>query len=264
MYTQKDRSTALRDAFRRAQGWGPISWPPAFGLGAGLLAAFVSDTLLRGTLAIPWRQVLDATVFAVAGGSIWLMVQRPEVRQAHEVMTWLNGWETERWQAEIGRRLTATPRATPGLLDRLPDTMSLRPLRVELLAARGKIAEARARLDALPTDTAWQRFERAALDEWVSWLANDSDRRDAMRSTISEISDEERMLAARVMLAAADARRAATEGGDAIAPLAAIRPSLGDRPGRYAFGYRSGVIAALVLIGVVAVVAFSATAAITR
>src|SRR5690606_34238032 len=116
-------------------------------------------------VATPWRQVIDAVAFVIVAAPVWLTVQRTDVRHAVEVLTWLNGWETERWQAEIGRRLPAVPRAHPELLDVLPDTMGLRPLRIELLGIRGEDEEAWSRLEALPADTAWQRFERAALAE---------------------------------------------------------------------------------------------------
>jgi hypothetical protein len=262
--TGPERHRALRDALRRAQSIGPFSVPVVVGLGAGFLASFVADALLYDLVDTPWRQVVDALVFVIVAAPTWLTVQRRDVRHAIEVLTWLNGWETERWQAEIGRRLPALPRTHPELLDALPDTMGLRPLRVELLAVRGESAEAWARLQLLPTDTPWQRFERAALTEWVLWWTDGPEQTAAMDAAIPEIDDPERGLVARAMVAAARARRAAVGGGDAIGPLAAIRPDLGARPNRYAFSYRTGVIVSVVLIGLVASVAVMVAAAIIR
>jgi hypothetical protein len=85
-----------------------------------------------------------------------------------------------------------------------------------------------------------------------------------MRAALPEIEDDERRLAARVMLAAAEARRAATSGGDAVAPLAAVRDDLGERPRRYAFGYTAGVVATVVLMGVVASIAVTAASGVIR
>ena len=121
----------------------------------------------------PLRQIASAAVFVAVMAPLWLLVQPVSVRRAYDVMTWLNGWESERWQDELGRRLTALPRATPAMVDALPDTMGLRPLRVELLAANGRLDEARQRLALLPTDTPWQRFEREALTEWVAWWSDE-------------------------------------------------------------------------------------------
>lgn len=258
------RMRALRDALHRAQSIGPFSLPPVAGLGSGFIVSFLVDALLFEHVDTPWRQFGDAAAFALVAAPIWLLVQRPSVRHAHEVLTWLNGWETERWQGELGRRLPALPRATPQVLDVLPDTMGLRPLRVELLAVRGEPAEARERLGQLPTDTSWQRFERAALDEWIAWWSDEPERVMAMEASIPGIEDAERTLVARAMVGAARARRAAVSGGDAIGPLAAIRPELGDRPGRYAFGYRTGVIVSVVLMGLIASVAVMIAAAIIR
>ena len=246
-----DRGRAVREAFRRAESIGPIR-PSVVGLAGGLVASYVAEALLASILGTPLRQVVDAAAFVAVMAPLWLLVQPAGVRRASDVMTWLNGWETERWQHELGRRLTALPRATPAMVDSLPDTMGLRPLRIELLTAIGRLDEARERLDMLPTDTPWQRFEHAALAEWLAWWTDQPGDRDAMRAALPEIEDEERLLAARVMLAAADARRAATGGGDAIGPLSALRDELGDRPRRYAFGYTAGVLGMVTLLGLVA------------
>jgi hypothetical protein len=251
MWFRPDRGRALREAFRRAESIGPIR-PSVVGLAGGLVASFIADGLLASVLGTPLRQLVGAAAFVAVMTPLWLLVQPASVRRAIDVMTWLNGWETERWQAELGRRLTALPRAAPTVVDSLPDTMGLRPLRVELLTASGRLDEARERLAMLPTDTPWQRFERAALGEWIAWWSDQPGDRDAMRAALPEIEDGERRLAARVMLAAAEARRAATDGGDAIGPLSALRDDLGDRPRRYAFGYTAGVVAMVTLMGLVA------------
>ena len=257
------RARALRDAFQRAESLGPIR-PAVVGLSAGLIAAYLADGMLFRILGSPLRQIVDAAVFAAVMAPLWLLVQPAGVRRAHDVMTWLNGWETERWQAEIGRRLTALPRATPAMVDALPDTLGLRPLRVELLAASGRTDEARARLELLPSDTPWQRFERMALTEWVAWWSDEPGDRTEMRRAAAAIEDEERRLAARAMIAAADARRAATSGGDAVAPLSALRDDLGDRPRRYAFGYTAGVVVMVMLMGLIASVTITIASGFIR
>ena len=234
------------------------------GLAAGLIASYVADGLLAPILSAPWRQLADSAVFVAVMAPIWLAVQPASVRRAHDVLTWLNGWETERWQAELGRRLTAVPRATPAMVDALPDTLGLRPLRIELLAANGRLDEARERLALLPADTPWQRFERAALSEWVAWWGDEPERTAAMRKAAADIHDEERSLAARVMTAAAEARRAATSGGDAMRPLAELRDALGERPRRYAFSYTAGILVMVALMGIVAGITVSVAAGVIR
>jgi len=254
---------ALSEAFRRAESIGPFR-PAVVGLTAGLIAAYLADGLLLRIVGTPLRQLVDAAVFVAVMAPLWLLVQPAGVRRANDVMTWLNGWETERWQDEMGQRLTALPRATPAMVDALPDTMGLRPLRVELLAANGRVEEARERLATLPKDTPWQRFETAALAEWVAWWSDEPGDRHDMRRAAEEIQDEERRLAARAMIAAAEARRAATSGGDAVAPLSAVRDALGDRPRRYAFGYTAGIVLMVVLMGLVASVTITIASGIIR
>ena len=258
------RVRALRDALRRPQSLGPISIPVIVGLASGFIASFLVDALLFERVGTPWRQFVDALAFAIVAAPVWLAIQRRDVRHAIEVMTWLNGWETERWQGEIGRRLHALPRATPAILASLPDTMGLRPLRIELLAVSGQWDEARERLDQLPADTPWQRFERAALEEWISFLSDGPEVIGPMRIAATQVDDAERSLVARVMVAAAEARRAAVVNGDAIAALAAVHPALGDRAGRYAFRYATGIVVNVALIGVIASLAVMVTAAVMR
>jgi len=261
--TRAERLIALREGLRRAQSIGPLSIPVVVGVGSGFLASFVVDAALYDLVPTPYRQFIDAMTFALVAAPIWLIVQRPAVRHAIEVMTFLNGWETERWQHEVGRRLPGLPRSTPEILDALPDTMGLRPLRIELLAVRGEYDEAWERLERLPTDTPWQRFERAALEEWISFVSNGPPHLEEMSQAAPEVIDE-RSLVARAMVAAAKARRAAVGGGDVIGPLAALRPDLGDRPGRYAFPYSVGIVLSVVIIALIASAAVTVTAAVIR
>ena len=258
-----DRARAIPEAFKRAESLGPIR-PAVVGLAGGLVASYVADAMLAPFVGVPLRQLIGAAVFVAVMAPLWLLVQPASVRRAHDVMTWLNGWESERWQGELGRRLTAVPRATPAMVDSLPDTMGLRPLRVELLAATGRLDEARQRLALLPTDTPWQRFERAAMAEWIAWWSDEPQMIDDMRSVVGEIEDEERGLAARVTLAAAEARRAAISNGDAMRSLAGLRDELGDRPRRYAYGYTAGVLVMVVLMGVVASITITIGAGLIR
>lgn len=252
----------LRDALRRPRSVGPVSLPITLGLGAGFVASFVVDAALIDRIGTPLRQVLDAAAFTLVAAPVWIATQPRRVRDAHDVLAWLNGWETDRWSREVGRRLPWLPRSRPEMLEDLPDTLGLRPLRVELLAARGELAEARDRVQQLPVDTPWQRFERAALAEWVAWWSDEPARLEPMRAAAGELRGDERGLVARVMVAAAEARRAATAGADATAPLAALRPELGDRPGRYAFGYRTGIVLFVVFIAAVAATAVAIASAV--
>ena len=258
-----DRRRALNEAFKRAESFGPIR-PAAVGLAGGLVASYVADGVMAQFVGTSIRQLAAAAVFVAVMAPLWLLVQPASVRRAHDVLTWLNGWESERWQGELGRRLAAVPRATPAMVDLLPDTLGLRPLRVELLAANGRLDEARERLAVLPTDTPWQRFEAAAMTEWVAWWSDEPARIDDMRRTVGEIEDEDRQLAARATLAAAEARRAAISGGDAMGPLSALRDDLGDRPRRYAYGYTAGVLVMVVLMGIVASITITIGAGLIR
>lgn len=263
--SRAERLQALPRALRSQQSIGPLSLPVTLGLLSGFVASFLADAFLFDQLRTPWRQAVDGLVFAVVAAPVWIAIQRRDVRSAIDALTWLNGWETERWQDELGRRLAAQPRSTPELLDHLPDTMGLRPLRIELLGVRGELDEAWQRLEQLPADTPWQRFERAWLSEWLLWLSGGPARLDEMEAAAREIPpDDDRALVARTMVAAQQSRRAAVGGRDVVAPLAAARTALGGRPGRYALAYRTGVIFSVIVVSIVAVAAVMVTSAIIR
>lgn len=263
--TRAERLQALPSALRAQQSIGPLSLPVTVGLLAGFVASFLADAFLFDQLRTPWRQAVDGVVFAIVAAPVWIVVQRRDVRSAIDALTWLNGWETERWQGELGRRLAAVPRSTPDILDHLPDTLGLRPLRIELLGVRGELDEAWQRLDLLPTDTPWQRFERTWLGEWLLWLSGGPAQLAEMHAAAAEIpADDDRALVARTMVAAQRSRRAAVSGGDVVGPLAAARADLGARPGRYTLGYRTGVIFSVVMVSFVAVAAVMLTSALIR
>lgn len=263
--SRAERLQALPLALRSQQSIGPLSLPVTLGLLVGFLASFLADAFLFDQLRTPWRQAVDGLVFAVVAAPVWIGVQRRDVRSAIDALTWLNGWETERWQDELGRRLAAVPRSTPELLDALPDTMGLRPLRIELLGVRGEMDDAWRRLENLPADTPWQQFERAWLTEWLLWLSGGPSQVAEMEAAARAMpADDERGLVARAMVAAQRSRRAAVSGGDVVAPLASVRPALGSRPARYTLGYRTGVVLSVLMVSFVAVAAVMLTAAIIR
>ena len=97
----------MPEAFKRAESLGPIR-PAVVGLAGGLVASYVADAMLAPFLGAPLRQLLGAAVFVAVMAPLWLLVQPASVRRAHDVLTLLNGWESERWQGELGLRLVKT------------------------------------------------------------------------------------------------------------------------------------------------------------
>lgn len=259
--TMAERGAIVGRAIERAQAVGPIAAPAALGVISGTLVSTTATLWIgRSALELGWP-VLPLLVFALVAAPVWLVSTPRRVSQALESLTWLVGRESERWQAIIGRRLPIPARSVPRLFARLPDTDEVRPLRVELLAGMGRIDEARAELARLPLETPSERFEHAVLREHVSFCGSAPDERQAIRAALDELTDEEARLEGEAHLAYADARRAALAGGDALAPLVAIRPAIGSRAGRYQLGHRRGVVlvvAGIALVGAVATVVLNA------
>jgi hypothetical protein len=258
------RLRAVARAFERAQSIGPVAAGPALGLVAALLASTAVDLLLHETLGMPLRPILAIGVFVAVGSAVWIGAMPPRVVRASEALGWLVAREQERWSRAVGRRLPFSPRNVPRLLEQLPPSDLLRPLRVELLAVANRMGEARGELEQLPETAPDRRFERAALAEYIALLEGRPDQRAPMREALAEIEAAEPRLEAVVSLAVSDARRAAVNGGDAIGPLADVRAELGELATRRQFGYRRGVLLVVAAMGIVAAIAVVVTSALVR
>jgi hypothetical protein len=247
------RGGSIAMAIEEGQRVGPVAAPAALGIGAGILAStLVVFWLGRSAGLLP--SLLPVLAFAAVAGAVWIVAVPVRVRHAHEVLGWLIGRESDRWQPIIGRRGPFSPRAVRRLLATLPDTDAVRPLRVELLAAMGRHDEAQQQLERLPRDTPAERFEHALLAEYIAVHIGAPDRRAEIRAALDDLTGED-LLEGRANLACADARRAFLEGGgDALAPLVAMRSAVGARANRYQFGYRRAILLAVASISLVGVV----------
>ena len=256
-----ERGTLVSRAIERSQAVGPVAAPAALGFAAGVVAMTLMLFLIGPRNSFQGLgAALPFVAFASVTAVVWILTVPKRVRHAHESLQWLSGRERERWQREIGIRLPVTARALPRLLDRIPENDVTRPLRVELLHLLGRDQEAAAELEWLRPHTPETRLEHATLVEQLAAFAGEPDQRESIRAAIDQLTGEEERLAGRAQLAYADARRAALDSRDAVEPLAAIRPEIGDRANRYQFGYRRGVILVVGSIGALAAVLVTVTA----
>ena len=113
--------------------------------------------------------------------------------------------------------------------------MEDRWLRVEMLAALGRIDEAHAIAERLPDHTPVARVERAALLGYTSWLAGGGAQVEELRAAVAEVEprDGDDRLRAEVSLAMAEVRALIADGDpDPAAPLRAVRDRIGTRADR--------------------------------
>ena len=146
----------------------------------------------------------------------------------------LSNPETKRWIDTTGTRVPATVSAMRRWLERNPERPETRWARAQVLILTGDLAEARAVVERMPIETAWDRFEQESLRIYIDWVEGGDPDFDALRAKaemVGEPGSAER-LAARGEAVIAVARDAAASGGDWMAPLIALRDEAGPVAGR--------------------------------
>jgi hypothetical protein len=184
------------------------------------------------------RPILEAIAVVVAGSLItglaatltWALAWPRRARRAFEAFAWDGEFELERAAAIIEAKPTLANLKRH--VRNTPERAEDRYIRVEALAASGKIAEARAVAERLPDHTPLARVERASLLGYTSWLAGSDPDIEGLRAAVDEVtpSESDERLRAEVSIALAEARVLVGAGDrDPGAPLRAVRARIGTR-----------------------------------
>ena len=209
--------------------------PFLVGGAAGAVAEAALSLVVRGqrlpfALAIV---LLTLTYAAVATGTL-AVVLRGAVRAALEGFSWQGRWEWLSWREHTGRVLPSTPRGLERWLDETRNRRDLDLERIEPLMFLRRFDEAAVLAEGLAQETAWDRFERAVVLDWIDFVRIGRTEPDALRELASELTDAEERLHADGMIAVADARARLVEGRptDWLRPLSDFRRRLGSRADR--------------------------------
>jgi hypothetical protein len=213
---------------------GPVTVPMVLATGVLLGGSIVTWVVASGrdlalVIAIGAAGTIGSGVVAAAVNAF---ARPPRARRAFEAFVHLGEWELDRVAALAGRTVKPTPDAMRRLMASVAERAGDRWLRVELLIAGGELDEAAAVADRMPTDTPYDRVERASALVLIDWLRGGSGDptsiRDAVREVVPGDGDERRR--AEIILALAEVRqrigRGAT-GSDALEPLGRVRERLG-------------------------------------
>jgi hypothetical protein len=247
------RAMLLPNAIDRAQAMGPVSAPLALAFIAGMTGTVVVLLVGRSLDLVPLQLIVGSVFIGLSLGTWWIATPR-RVRDAQGVISWLVDAERKMWADRLDRPLPRTPNGIRHLADSLPDDAGVRPLKIEVLATLGRLAEAQAELARLPLDTPEQRAVEAESAEYVGWYAGRPEEGAIERLALElpSIEDDATRLRLRVSLALARARRAAARRDPAaIDHLLEVRPLIGELGSRLREPAAIGVIAGFVLIGLV-------------
>jgi len=248
------RAMLLRQVIEREQAMGPMPAPLVLAVLAGFAGSTGARMLLGSTIEPIVRDTMSGAAFIGLGlGVLWVATPR-RVVDAHGVMRWLVDAERRMWRERFGRRLPRIVFNLRQLLDWLPDGALSLPLRIEVLAAMGRVDEARDELARLPSETAEERATEAELATFIAWCEGTVDEAavDRWAQELPGIEDPSARLRLRVSYAVSEARRASiSRDPAAVDHLLAVRPLIGPVGSRFHDPGAVGVIIVIVIIGLV-------------
>ncbi len=230
----------------------------------GMLVGFVTTWLIV-PFAIPrdapWivHVALPAILGALVGTEAYIRFTSSRSRRAFEAFSWLGEWEIARAREVTGgARLPGSREAAVHWLEQRPELPAELPIRIEILLLAERYDEARRLLDRLPSETASERFDVAALRDLVDWRSGGDGDLEAMEAAAGDVgpADGDDRLRADVTIAVARVRRLMADGratpGDAVQPFLDVREKLGRRAdGQMGRALRPRIIPGLIVSGIV-------------
>ena len=194
---------------------GPFSLPAVNAVVAIVVTSLLAP-LIGAALGAAWWVGTIATIVlgALLGTEAYLRALQPRSRRAMEAFMWLGQQSHAAARSASGGGIPTTRAGAAAWLRRRPprddDPAELQGLRVDVLLLAGRIAEARAAAEALPTATPDERFAHAAARDLVDWWSGGPGHVAAMVEAANAIAPEGgRRLRASVAVAAAQVRHRA-------------------------------------------------------
>jgi hypothetical protein len=214
----------------RATAIGPIPIQTLISFSVALVITGIGLPLaVRAGLPWPVALIAGTVVFAVIGVELNYLAIPRRVRSAWQGFAVIGNPEAKRWLAIVGSPVPNTLPKIRRWLERTPERPEIRWARAEGLLLVGDLAESRAVVERMPTDSPAERFEQKALRNYLDWIEGGDPDLDALRGeaeTVGEPGSAERM-AARGQAVLAVARDRAASGGDWMASLIALRDEAG-------------------------------------
>jgi hypothetical protein len=251
---------SIAAAIREPSMIGPFGLPEIAMLVAFVGTWIVVPLLLPRDAGLIVQLGVPGVVGALLATEAYIRAMPPRTRRAFEAFSWLGEWELARARSIVGG-VPTSPGAAEAWLAAHPQgaitNLDELPIRIEILLLAGRIDDARAAVQRLPTLTAWDRFERAALTDLVDWRAGGQGDLAAMEAAADEVHprDGDERLRADVTIAVAKVRRRMADGraaaGDAAQPLLDVRPRLGRRAdGQVGRALRRRLIPVLLVVSI--------------
>jgi hypothetical protein len=195
-------------------------------IGAAVIAA------RPGPVAIVAALVGAAVLFAAITFGVAAVLRPRRVSRALDLYRWVERRDRARWRAATNKERPSMPSAARSWLEAHPASGGSADLpRIDLLMWIGEFDAARRVVDALPTETAEERFERALRRSSVDFVASGDGEPTAARLALAELPDAARPEAG-ARLAVEEARQIAAtarrgDGPTFIEPLVRAHDAAG-------------------------------------
>lgn len=245
--------SGIANAINEPSRVGPFRAPDI----AAVVALVVTWTVI-GLLPSPSRIVslAAATVIgAIVATEASIRARPAPSRRAFEAFSWFGEWELDRARALTGSPVPTTPGAADKWLREHPETPDTLGIRAEILTMAGRIDDARAAVERMASETAFERFERAALEDVVDWFGGGDGDLPGLEAAVADLGpmDSDVRLRGEVALATAKVRRLVAEGPlstATIRPFLDVRELLGTRAdGQVGRALRKRMIPAFLIFG---------------
>jgi hypothetical protein len=230
---------AFGAAGRAVLGPSVLGLNAAAGASAVVLVAGTQVTVMTGhgqpVLAAFAVVVIGAIATGLLAAAAWAVVWPPRSRRAFEAFAWLGEWELARFAALTEGRVAPTFANMKRYVRNTAERPEDRWVRVDVLAAAGKVDAAREMASRLPGDTPLARAERVDYLTYIDWLGGGPGDPTALRNAVAAIEppDGDDHLRADVALALSEVRlRIAVGHPDPVAPMRDVRDRLGGRADR--------------------------------
>ena len=195
-------------------------------IGAAVIAARL------GPLVIAVAVAAAAVLFAAITFGIAAILRPRRVSRALDLYRWVDRADRTRWRSATREEWPSMPRAARAWLEAHPASGGSADLpRIELLMWIGEFEAARRVVNALPTATPQERFERALRRAAVDFVASGDGELTAARAALAELPDDARPEAT-ARLAVEEARQIAatarrSDGPTFLEPLVRAREAPG-------------------------------------
>jgi len=219
------RVGTLADAFRRALRTSLV----IANVAAGIFAFGVLVVGSQRGSQVPMLVLapVAAAVFCLVACALLPVLVRGPLRDALETFAWVGRWSSLRWRELAGRRPPATPVAARAWLDATPAGPATAHLRAEAALIAGDLAEAGRAVEAFPTGTPWDIFEREAVRAEIAWMGGGRLDLGGARRALAGVGDDMATLRGRGLLATIQARGRLADRAGWREPLEELRPALG-------------------------------------